>query len=79
MAESGERMERRGRLPVEWGRRWTRDDLLRLQVMLNAGYGVHDIDMLLSRAIESFVLRETVETIRLPERRSQAGRGATRP
>ena len=78
MPATDARPDRRGRLPDEWGRRWTRDDLLRLHVMLNAGYRVSEIHMLLSRSIESFVTRETGDPIRLPARRPPASRSGER-
>lgn len=53
------------------GQRWTREDLLRLQVMLNAGYRPRDIAMVLNRSIESIVAKATRERIALPQRRSK--------
>jgi hypothetical protein len=72
------RAERRNRSQSEWGRRWTKDELLRLHVMLNAGYDCADIGMLLSRAIESFVVRAEPGATQVPERRPQTSRSAGR-
>lgn len=52
------------------GQRWTRDDLMRLQVMLNAGYRPRDIARVLNRTIDSIVAKATRENIHLPQRRS---------
>lgn len=57
------------------GQRWTRGDLLRLQIMLNAGYGLADIGRLISRSVDSIVSRESDLAMRLPQRRPDpAGR-----
>jgi hypothetical protein len=52
------------------GQRWTREDLIKLQVMLNAGYRPRDIAVVLNRSIESIVAKANRERIHLPQRRS---------
>lgn len=52
------------------GRRWTREELVKLQTMLTAGYRPRDIAVVLSRSIESIVAKANRERIQLPQRRS---------